>query len=467
MPNMPEDTIAAIATPLGEGGIAIVRISGKEAFPVIDRIFQRPQQQKIDFTKTHRLYYGHIVLPKTGETIDEVMVSVMLAPKTYTVEDVAEINCHGGIAAAQKVLECVLLEEGVRLAEAGEFTKRAFLNGRIDLTQGEAVMDMISAKTDLSRALAMNQLKGSLKEKIQSLRKRLLFLMANIEAGVDFPEEMDVQKITLEAKEEILSLIEEADDLLKTAEEGKILREGISAAIVGRTNVGKSSLLNALLKEPRAIVTNIPGTTRDIIEETINLDGIPLRLVDTAGVRDTEDVVEKIGIQKTKEALKKADIVILLLDKSEDLTKEDEEILALTEGKRTLLLLNKKDLTPSFTKETILKRYPAKKEEEILEISAVKEEGLTGLKETIKKWILTEHLDVRQDVFITKARHKELLLQGKAALESAKGVIEEGLPLDLVSIDLKNGYEALGKMIGETYEDDVLDLIFSEFCIGK
>lgn len=458
-----EDTIAAISTPIGEGGIGIVRVNGEQALEIVNKIFSSTSGKSLTEAETYTMMYGHILYPQTEEIIDEVVVSVMLAPRTYTRENVVEINCHGGIIPLKKVLELVL-QQGARLAEPGEFAKRAFLNGRIDLTQAEAVIDIIRAKTEASLKLAMNQLEGNLSDKIDDLRQNIVFLLAHIEASIDFPEEdiaeMEYQELLTRARQTRKKLA----DLLETADSGKIIREGLRTAIIGRPNVGKSSLLNSLLREKRAIVTDIPGTTRDIIEEVVNIRGIPLRIIDTAGIRETEDIVEKIGVEKARESLEKADLVLLLLNAAEKLQQEDKEIFSLLGGKEKIIILNKIDLPMQLKEEEVRKIFPDSK---IIKLSLKEEEGLVSLEKTIEEIVFAGKNLAWESTMVTNVRHKNLLEEAHKSLLEAEDALAGGLPTELVSVDLKNALYTLGEITGETVRDDIIDKIFSEFCLGK
>ncbi|MEL7567598.1 MAG: tRNA uridine-5-carboxymethylaminomethyl(34) synthesis GTPase MnmE [Dehalobacterium sp.] len=460
---MLNDTIAAISTSLGEGGIGIVRISGDQALKIISKIFI-PKFDK-DMTKAagFTMHLGKI-FGKNEKVIDEVLVSVMREPKSFTGEDVVEINCHGGIVPLKLTLEAVL-QAGARLAEPGEFSKKAFLNGRIDLSQAEAIIDVIRAKNETGLSSALNQLSGKLSEEVSEIRQIILGLLAGVEAAIDFPEE-DLEDIT---NQEIITTVQELtkeiDKLISTFEQGKFIREGINTAIIGRTNVGKSSLLNALLKENRSIVTDIPGTTRDTIEEYVNIGGFSLKIIDTAGIRETEDLVEQMGVERSKEIIKKADLVLMMLDISAGMTKEDHDILSFLKNKRAIVLVNKIDLENNIKdKEEIEKRI---QEFPIAYISAKNEIGIEKLEELIVSVIMQGKIQGRNDLFITNVRHKEVLIRTLNHLKEVLKGAEEGMSLDFLSIDLRGAWEALGEMTGETTGEDLLDRIFSDFCIGK
>ena len=453
------DTIAAIATSLGEGGISIVRVSGDKALNIVSSIFEGKNQRELKDIKPYTMRYGYIINRDSKEVLDEVLISYMKGPRSFTAEDTVEINCHGGVISTNGVLEEVI-KAGARIAEPGEFTKRAFLNGRIDLSQAEAVIDIIRAKTELSMKSALLQSEGRVSREIKSLRHKLLGVIAHIEATVDFPEddleEITSDKVTIDLRE----IIGEMQGMISSANEGRILREGLNVVIVGKPNVGKSSLLNALLMEKRAIVTEIPGTTRDVIEEYINLEGIPLKIIDTAGIRETEDVVEKIGVEKSKEKIEEADLIIMMLDISNELDEEDKEIVNYIKDKKYIILLNKADLE----KKIDLTQYGI--DGDVLEVSAKTGEGLTNLKETIKHMFFKGEI-AATEVMITNNRHKEALLRAKERCIAALETLESKLSIDLASIDVRSAWSFLGEITGETMEEDIIDKIFSEFCIGK
>lgn len=460
---MIEDTIAAISTPPGTGGIGIIRLSGKDVFSIVNPIFKGKKNQDLSTLRSHSIHYGHIIDKETSKAIDEVLVMVMKAPNTYTKEDIIEINCHGGIVSVRKVLEQVL-RMGARLAEPGEFTKRAFLNGRIDLSQAEAVIDIIEAKTDMSLSTAMDQLEGSLSHRIGELREELIEMMAHIEAAIDYPE-YDIEELGYDrVRKRIEDIRAKIHRLLDTADSGKILREGVKTAIVGKPNVGKSSLLNALLREQRAIVTNIPGTTRDVLEEYINISGIPFKLIDTAGIRETEDVVEQIGVSRSKDIIESADLIIMILDLSTSLTEEDKYIMDLIEDKKKLVLLNKTDLPAKLDKEEIYNRFS---QSEILEISAKNKKDVEKLEETLKEMFMSGKINMEDSVMITNLRHKDALIKADDSLKDALSTIDMGMPEDCLSIDLTNAYKYLGEITGESVQDDLIKKIFSQFCLGK
>lgn len=455
------DTICGIATAQGEGGIAIIRVSGNKALEIVGRIFKGINNFDINNMKTYTMKYGNIIDSVSKEVIDEVIISYMKGPKSFTAEDVVEINCHGGVVSTNRVLEEVI-KNGARIAEPGEFTKRAFLNGRIDLSQAEAVMDIITAKTDLAMKSAVMQNEGVLSKEINKLRAYLLDVLALIEYDVDFTEDDEEPDETVPVKvsESLNKAIIDMEKLLKGANEGKIIREGLKMTIVGKPNVGKSSLMNALLQEKRAIVTDIPGTTRDIIEEYINLGGIPVKITDTAGIRETEDVVEKIGVERSREKLEEADLVVLMLDTSRPLDDEDREIIKSIKDKKTIVLLNKVDLERKLQLEELNGLH------NLIEISAMTGFGIEDLKQEIKKLFFNGEVD-NESLIITNSRHKQALYR---ALENCK-IAEERLKmnefLDLISIYVTSGLRALGEITGAELEEDLVNKIFSEFCVGK
>jgi tRNA modification GTPase len=457
-----DDTIAAISTAIGEGGIGIVRMSGPDSLKILNKVFKSAKNKDTLEMKSYTLRYGYVVDPKSGETIDEVIVSYMKAPNTYTREDVVEINCHGGIISVKKIL-MTLLNNGARLAEPGEFTKRAFLNGRIDLSQAEAVIDLIRAKTDESMKIALEQSQGKLSNEIKKLMNKLLGVLAHIEAAVAFPEEdiedvvsKSVRNITENVKNEINRLIEGADT-------GKILREGLNTIIVGKPNVGKSSLLNVLLQEKRAIVTDIPGTTRDVIEEYINIKGIPVKLVDTAGIRNTHDVVEAIGVQKSKEYIDKADLIIFMVDSSRPLEDEDKEIIDMIKDKKCIVVINKIDLPLKADVDYIKSIFG---ENSLVKASVSIEKGVEEIKQKIVDLVYEGKVSAK-DVYITNVRHKDILMKAVESLNAGIEALDNGMPIDFASIDFKDAYLKLGEITGDTVAEDIIDRIFADFCIGK
>lgn len=455
-------TIAAISTAVGESGIGIVRISGKNALDIGLEIFKGNKSNEIT-ENNRKLLYGNIVDNINNKIIDEVLISFMKGPFTYTREDMVEVYCHGGIISVRKVLE-LILTKGARLAEPGEFTKRAFLNGRLDLSQAEAIIDMIKAKTDKSFEASLNQLEGSLSNKIKEIRNVLLKMIAHVEVSIDFPDQ-DIEEVTYE---ELLNdgktIKYEIEKLIATSDRGKILREGLNTVILGKPNVGKSSLLNAILRENKAIVTDIPGTTRDIIEDYVNIDGIPLKIVDTAGIRDTEDLVEKIGVDKTKETVEKADLVIAVFDASREISIEDREIIDLIKNKKAIILLNKIDLSNNLSKEDLLEII---KVDNIITTSVKEGIGIDVLEGYIKDMFYNGEVEVFGDVMVTNVRHKSQLIKSLDNINSAIDDIENNVPIDCIEVDLKNCWENLGEISGDTIGEDILDRIFSEFCIGK
>lgn len=458
---MTGDTIAAIATGMTNSGIGIVRISGNEAFHIIDKIYQSKNgKKKISEMESHTVHYGYIV--DGNQIIDEVMVLILKAPNTYTREDTIEIDCHGGVLVVQKILETVI-KYGARPAEPGEFTKRAFLNGRIDLSQAESVMDVIQAKNDFALKTSMEQLKGSVLKVVKELREKIIYEIAYIESALDDPEHYDLTGYGEKLDSIINPIMNEIQKLLVTADNGKILKEGINTAIVGKPNAGKSSLLNSLVGKERAIVTDIAGTTRDILEEQINLNGISLNVIDTAGIRKTDDIVEKIGVDRAKESIKDADLVIYVVDSSRELSNEDYDIIELIKEKNTIILLNKMDLAPVVTKDEMLKLSDKK----VISISAKENKGIDELEETIKDMFFHGKIEMNDEVYITNVRHKTALKNAYNSLELVKKSIENQMPEDFYSIDLMNAYEELGTIIGESVEDDLVNEIFSKFCMGK
>jgi tRNA modification GTPase len=455
------DTIAAVATSQGEGGIAIIRVSGNNALRMVSGIFKGKNDRSLQDIKSYTMRYGHIIDKDSGEVIDEVIVSYMKGPKSFTAEDTVEINCHGGVVATNRVLEEVI-KTGVRLADPGEFTKRAFLNGRIDLSQAEAVIDIIRAKTELSMKSALAQSEGRVSREIKTLRNKLLGIIAHIEATVDYPEE-DLEETTSKLTEsQLTTVLKEIEKLLSSANEGKILRDGLDTVIVGKPNVGKSSLLNALLMETRAIVTDIPGTTRDVIEELINIDGVPVKIIDTAGIRETEDIVEKIGVEKSIEKINEADLIILMLDVSRHLDSEDLEIISYIKDRKYVVLLNKSDL-PNMLDKDELKDLNS---QFIIEVSAKTGEGIEKLKDSIKQLFFRGEV-TSKEAMITNARHKQALIRARESCVSALEALQNTLAIDLASIDARNAWMNLGEITGDTLEEDIIDKIFSEFCIGK
>ncbi|WP_461203556.1 tRNA uridine-5-carboxymethylaminomethyl(34) synthesis GTPase MnmE [Enterococcus sp. N342-3-1-2] len=456
------DTIAAISTPPGEGAISIVRLSGDQAIAIADRIFT--SSKSLAEVPSHTIHYGHIIDPVEERLMDEVMLSVMKQPRTFTREDVVEINCHGGIVVVNQLLQLVL-RQGARLAEPGEFTKRAFLNGRVDLSQAEAVMDLIRAKTDKAMNLAINQLDGNLSHLIRQLRQDILQTLAQVEVNIDYPEYDDVEELTTRLLLEKAQMVKaQIESLLATAQQGKILREGLSTAIIGRPNVGKSSLLNHLLKEEKAIVTDIAGTTRDVIEEYVNVRGVPLKLIDTAGIRDTEDVVEKIGVERSRKALKEAELILLVLNQSERITPQDQQLLTLTEGTRRIILLNKTDLPAQITSEE-LRSYIT--DEPVFSVSVLNNEGLDQLEQAIADLFFGGKTTDKDASYLSNTRHIALLENAAYSLSEVIEGIEAGMPVDLVQIDMTRCWDYLGEVVGDSVQDELITQLFSQFCLGK
>ena len=453
------DTIAAISTPRGEGGIGIVRLSGDESLGILSKIFKPKSKKDVKEIKSYTINYGHIY--DGDELIDEVLVSVMKAPNTYTREDIVEINCHGGYLITQKVLELVL-KNGAKIAEPGEFTRRAFLNGRLDLTQAEAVIDLIHGKTDKSISLSLNNLRGDLRDQINHLKKILLDVAAHVNVVLDYPEEGVDEPIPEHLIIELHNVKDTITKLVESYDKGKMIKEGIKTAIVGKPNVGKSSLLNSILREERAIVTSIAGTTRDTIEEIINIKGIPLIMVDTAGIRKTQDEVENIGVQKSKKMLKEADLVLFVLDSSRDFSDEDREIYDSIESEKVIGILNKIDMEKKLdiTNLTKVKKW--------IEISALENIGIDTLENEIYNFILSENIeDSSEKLIITNIRHKSALEKTKKSIENIFETIDMGYPMDLIAVDLNDALDSLSEVTGEISSEDLLDHIFSNFCVGK
>lgn len=465
-----QETIAAIATSSKNGSISVLRISGEKACETVSRIFFNKQGETIDLCscETHTIHYGFIKNEKK-ELLDEVLVLLMKAPRSYTAEDVVEIHCHGGSFICQMILN-LLIQEGVRMAEPGEFTKRAFLNGRIDLSQAEAVMDVIQSKSRIALENSLTQLRGDVKEKICALREMILQDIAFLEAALDDPEHISLENFSDTMKEHTGTLRQEVAHLLKNSQNGRLIREGIRTVIAGKPNVGKSSFLNCILRENRAIVTDIPGTTRDTLEEEMMIGSTLLHLIDTAGIRDTEDTIEGIGIDKAKTAIGEADLVLCLLDTSVPLTKEDAYVLEETKNLPGVILLNKSDLEPAWKPEEMQDKFLSDEnlqERKIIFFSAKTGEGLPELEEYLESLLIQEKISYNDELYITNARQKQALVDTAESLKQLAQSIEAGMPEDLYSIDLYNAYEALGKIVGETVEDDIVDKIFKEFCMGK
>ncbi|MCA1020483.1 tRNA uridine-5-carboxymethylaminomethyl(34) synthesis GTPase MnmE [Halobacillus litoralis] len=458
---METDTIAAISTPMGEGAIAIVRLSGPEAVATAAGLFQGKDLNNVD---SHTMHYGKIIDPETGEMAEEVMVSVMRAPKTFTREDIVEINCHGGLVSVNRVLE-IALAEGSRLAEPGEFTKRAFMNGRIDLSQAEAVMDLIRAKTDRAMDVALKQMDGRLSNLIHNLRQKLLETLAHVEVNIDYPEYDDVEEMSHDMMEQKTKEVhEEVERILETAKQGKILREGLGTAIIGRPNVGKSSLMNALVHENKAIVTEIPGTTRDVIEEYVNVRGVPLRLIDTAGIRETEDIVERIGVERSRQVLKEADLILLVLNYGDELTEEDEKLFEAISDMNVIVIVNKTDLEKKLDLDRVKELA---NDQPVITTALIREEGIDQLEQAIGQTFFEGDLDAGDMTYVSNVRHVQLLKQAKQALEDAQNGMEMGVPLDVVQIDVTRTWEILGEIVGESVHDSLIDQLFSQFCLGK
>lgn len=474
MENYKNDTIAAIATALSDSGIGIIRISGDDAIYIVDSIFRSPSGKRI-LTKvqSHTVHYGYIV-DKEENVIDEVMVVVMKAPKSYTTEDTVEINCHGGVLVVQKVLQTVL-ENGARIAEPGEFTKRAFLNGRIDLSRAEAVIDVIHSQNEYALSSSVSQLKGRLSDKIHKLREDILYQIAFIESALDDPEHISLGGYPEQLATKVTHFQQEIAKLLATADNGRLIKEGISTVIVGKPNAGKSSLLNMLLGEDRAIVTEIAGTTRDALHETINLHGISLNMIDTAGIHETQDVVEKIGVERAKKYAMDADLILYVVDASGNIDEDDQNIISLLDGKKAIILLNKSDLENKITeeslKENLAKRLKHREDIRILRTSTIdpssENSGMEELEETIRNMFFEGKLKQNNELVVTNLRHKEALQDALNSLKLVERSIEDGMPEDFYSIDLTSAYASLGKIIGEEVDEDVVNEIFSKFCMGK
>lgn len=480
-----EETISAIATPIGEGGISVIRVSGRRALEVAGRVFRTASVLPLDAFPTHSAHYGTIVAPDSGEHLDDGVLTIFRAPRSYTGEDSVEISCHGGMVPTRRVLEATL-RAGARLAEPGEFTKRAFLNGRLDLAQAEAVLDVIRARTDESLRVARRQMEGALSSQIRGLREELLGIMARIEAAIDFPE--DVEELPFEAIAASLhDAISHVSGLLDTAGCGKVYREGIQTAIVGRPNVGKSSLLNALVRESRAIVTPIPGTTRDLIEETINIRGIPVRTIDTAGVRQTANVIERAGIDRTRRTIEQADLILAMVDASRGLSKADKELLkelspaalgpetdsAALPGRKLIVVVNKIDLLRRDDAEALIEKVRGWVEKNlaggppVIGTAAPSNEGITELEDLIVEMVLAGGVACAEGAVVSNVRHSRALEETRLSLQHCLRTVASNLPIDFISIDLRAAVDALGRITGETATEDVIDRIFSDFCIGK
>ena len=457
---MKKDTIAAIATAMSNSGIGIVRISGEEAFDIIEKIYRGKKKKSLKEQNSHTIHYGYIV--DGEETIDEVLVMLMRGPHSFTGEDVVEIDCHGGVYVVKKILETVI-KYGARPADPGEFTKRAFLNGRMDLSQAEAVIDIINSKNAYALKSSVSQLKGSVHKKITEIRKEILYHTAFIETALDDPEHISVDGYGDKLMVTVDKLLNEIHQLLITSDNGRMIKEGIQTVIVGKPNAGKSSLLNVLVGEERAIVTDIEGTTRDVLEEHIQLQGISLNIMDTAGIRETKDLVEKIGVDKAKNHANEADLIIYVVDASRKLDENDEEIMEMIRDKQAIVLLNKSDLETVVTKEMLQQKL----DKPMILISAKEEEGIHELEETLKRMFFHGEISFNDEVYITNVRHKTALLEAEESLKKVKMSIEDGMPEDFYSIDLMDAYESLGSITGETIGEDLVNEIFSKFCMGK
>lgn len=459
---MKMNTIAAIATAMSSSGIGIVRISGEESFQIIDRIFKGKGKEgkKLSGEPSHTIHYGHIY--DGDEIIDEVLVMIMRGPRSYTAEDTVEIDCHGGVLVTKKILETVL-KYGARPAEPGEFTKRAFLNGRMDLSQAEAVIDVINAKNDYALKSSVSQLEGAVSRRIRQMREKIIYQIAFIESALDDPEHISLDGYPERLSEEIKPLKEELEALIRSADNGRVLSEGIETVILGKPNAGKSSLLNVLVGEDRAIVTDIAGTTRDTLKEQIRLEDLSLNIIDTAGIRDTEDIVEKIGVEKARKAAEGADLIIYVVDGSCPLDENDEEILAFIENRKAVVLLNKSDLDVVVTSDMVTERTGHK----VISVSAKERTGIEALEQEIKSMFYQGEIDFNDQVYITNVRQKNALSGALKSLSMVERSIEDGMPEDFYSIDLMDAYEQLGSILGEAVEDDLVSEIFSKFCMGK
>ncbi len=450
-----QDTIVAISTALGVGAISIIRVSGSDSVNIVNKIFKGKDLNRVE---SHTINYGHII--KGSEIIDEVLVSVMLAPKTFTRENVVEINVHGGIATTNKVLELLLIN-GCRLAEPGEFTKRAFLNGRIDLIEAEGVMDLINAKTEKSRNLAINQVSGGVSKMITDLRQELVNTLANIEVNIDYPEYEDIEIITIDMiKKNIMDIRNKIKDIITKSENGKMIKEGIKTVIIGRPNVGKSSILNCLLEEDKAIVTDVAGTTRDIVEGMISIDGILLNIIDTAGIRETSDIVESIGVEKSLSLIEDADLILFVLNQNDELNLEDREILKKIKDKNSIIIINKIDLENKIDLDDVGK-------ENIVYISALNNIGIDELKKSIKEMFNFEKIEQEDYTYLSSARSISLMKRALDSLNQVEDGINNNMPIDMIEIDLKDVWNLLGEVIGENYSEELIDQLFSQFCLGK
>lgn len=456
------DTITSISTPMGEGAIGIVRLSGPQAVEIADKLYKG--KHLLNDVPSHTINYGHIIDPESKEVVEEVMVSVLRAPKTFTREDIIEINCHGGILTINRVLE-LTMTYGARMAEPGEFTKRAFLNGRIDLSQAEAVMDFIRSKTDRASKVAMNQIEGRLSNLIKKQRQSILEILAQVEVNIDYPEYDDVEDATTEfLLEQSKEIKQEINRLLDTGAQGKIMREGLSTVIVGKPNVGKSSMLNNLIQDNKAIVTEVAGTTRDVLEEYVNVRGVPLRLVDTAGIRETEDIVEKIGVERSRKALSQADLILFVLNNNEALTQEDYTLYEVVKNEDVIVIVNKMDLEQNIDINEVKDMIG---DTPLIQTSMLKQEGIDELEIQIRDLFFGGEVQNQDMTYVSNSRHISLLKQARQTIQDAIDAAESGVPMDMVQIDLTRTWEILGEIIGETASDELIDQLFSQFCLGK
>ncbi|HCX3047383.1 TPA: tRNA uridine-5-carboxymethylaminomethyl(34) synthesis GTPase MnmE [Staphylococcus aureus] len=456
------DTITSISTPMGEGAIGIVRLSGPQAVEIADKLYKG--KHLLNDVPSHTINYGHIIDPESKEVVEEVMVSVLRAPKTFTREDIIEINCHGGILTINRVLE-LTMTYGARMAEPGEFTKRAFLNGRIDLSQAEAVMDFIRSKTDRASKVAMNQIEGRLSDLIKKQRQSILEVLAQVEVNIDYPEYDDVEDATTEfLLEQSKEIKQEINRLLDTGAQGKIMREGLSTVIVGKPNVGKSSMLNNLIQDNKAIVTEVAGTTRDVLEEYVNVRGVPLRLVDTAGIRETEDIVEKIGVERSRKALSQADLILFVLNNNEALTQEDYTLYEVVKNEDVIVIVNKMDLEQNIDINEVKDMIG---DTPLIQTSMLKQEGIDELEIQIRDLFFGGEVQNQDMTYVSNSRHISLLKQARQTIQDAIDAAESGVPMDMVQIDLTRTWEILGEIIGETASDELIDQLFSQFCLGK
>ncbi|HEK6075185.1 TPA: tRNA uridine-5-carboxymethylaminomethyl(34) synthesis GTPase MnmE [Staphylococcus aureus] len=456
------DTITSISTPMGEGAIGIVRLSGPQAVEIADKLYKG--KHLLNDVPSHTINYGHIIDPESKEVVEEVMVSVLRAPKTFTREDIIEINCHGGILTINRVLE-LTMTYGARMAEPGEFTKRAFLNGRIDLSQAEAVMDFIRSKTDRASKVAMNQIEGRLSDLIKTQRQSILEILAQVEVNIDYPEYDDVEDATTEfLLEQSKEIKQEINRLLDTGAQGKIMREGLSTVIVGKPNVGKSSMLNNLIQDNKAIVTEVAGTTRDVLEEYVNVRGVPLRLVDTAGIRETEDIVEKIGVERSRKALSQADLILFVLNNNEALTQEDYTLYEVVKNEDVIVIVNKMDLEQNIDINEVKDMIG---DTPLIQTSMLKQEGIDELEIQIRDLFFGGEVQNQDMTYVSNSRHISLLKQARQTIQDAIDAAESGVPMDMVQIDLTRTWEILGEIIGETASDELIDQLFSQFCLGK